>query len=120
MKENINDIIRSRISKKLVGKSTIEYEKEIETFYNEIKNNPERNILSIYVLYSTSFMINYLTYSMFPDDYVVKNEMACLLGFSSVYDFVRKVDKNTFKKMCEDVINFYDICYFVRKKYVLK
>lgn len=32
MKENINDIIRSRISKKLVGKSTIEYEKEIETF----------------------------------------------------------------------------------------
>lgn len=120
MKENINDIIRSRISKKLVGKSTIEYEKEIETFYNEIKNNPERNILSIDVLYSTSFMINYLTYSMFPDDYVVKNEMACLLGFSSIYDFVRKVDKNTFKKMCEDVITFYDSCYFVRKKYVLK
>lgn len=120
MKENINDIIRSRISKKLVGKSTKEYEKEIETFYNEIKNNPERNILSIDVLYSTSFMINYLTYSMFPDDYVVKNEMACLLGFSSIYDFVRKVDKNTFKKMCEDVITFYDSCYFVRKKYVLK
>ncbi len=120
MKENVNDIIRSRISKKLVGKSTIEYEKEIETFYNEIKNNPERNILSIDVLYSTSFMINYLTYSMFPNDYVVKNEMACLLGFSSIYDFVRKVDKNTFKKMCEDVIKFYDSCYFVRKKYVLK
>ncbi len=60
MKENINDIIRSRISKKLVGKSTIEYEKEIETFYNEIKNNPERNILSIDVLYSTSFMIKIL------------------------------------------------------------
>lgn len=120
MKENINDIIRNRVSKRLYSKSSEEFDQKIDEFFCEVMNNKKDNKMDISVIYLTSFMINYLTYSKFKDDDEVKINMARLLGFSSLDDFINKLDKETFKMMIEDVIYFNNSCYFNKKKYVLK
>lgn len=120
MKENINDIIRNRVSKRLYSKSNKEFEQKIDEFFCEVMNNKKDNKMDISVIYLTSFMINYLTYSKFKEDDVAKMDMARLLGFSSLDDFINKLDKETFKMMIEDVIQFNNFDYFIKKKYVLK
>lgn len=120
MKENINDIIRNRVSKRLYSKSNKEFEQKIDEFFCEVMNNKKDNKMDISVIYLTSFMINYLTYSKFKEDDVAKMNMARLLGFSSLDDFINKLDKETFKMMIEDVIQFNNFDYFIKKKYVLK
>lgn len=120
MKENVNDIIRNRVSKRLYSKNSEEFDQKIDEFFCEVMNNKKDNKMDISVIYLTSFMINYLTYSKFKDDDEVKINMARLLGFSSLDDFINKLDKETFKMMIEDVIYFNNCCYFNKKKYVLK
>ena len=120
MKENVNDRIRNSISKRLYSKSGEEFDQKIDEFFYEVMNNKKDNKMNISVIYLTSFMINYLTYSKFKDDAVTRMNMARLLGFSSLDDFINKLDKETFKMMIEDVIYFNSSCYFNKKKYVLK
>ncbi len=120
MKENVNDIIRNRVSKRLYSKNSEEFDQKIDEFFCEVMNNKKDNKMDISVIYLTSFMINYLTYSKFKDDDEVKINMARLLGFSSLDDFINKLDKETFKMMIEDVIYFNNSCYFNKKKYVSK
>lgn len=120
MKENINDIIRNKISKKFYSKNSEEFDQKIDEFFCEVMNNKKDNKMDISVIYLTSFMINYLTYSRFKEDDEVKMNMARLLGFSSLDDFINKLDKETLKMMIKDVIYFNNFCYFIKKKYVLK
>lgn len=120
MKENINDIIRNKISKRFYSKNSEEFDKKIDEFFCEVMNNKKDNKMDISVIYLTSFMINYLTYSRFKEDDEVKMNMARLLGFSSLDDFINKLDKETLKMMIKDVIYFNNFCYFIKKKYVLK
>lgn len=120
MKENVNDIIRNKVSKRLYSKNSEEFDQKIDEFFCEVMNNKKDNKMDISVIYLTSFMINYLTYSKFKEDDEVKINMARLLGFSSLDDFINKLDKETFKMMIEDVIYFNNSCYFNKKKYVLK
>lgn len=120
MKENINDIIRNKISKRFYSKNSEEFDKKIDEFFCEVMNNKKDNKMDISVIYLTSFMINYLTYSRFKEDDEVKMNMARLLGFSSLDDFINKLDKETLKVMIKDVIYFNNFCYFIKKKYVLK
>lgn len=120
MKENINDIIRNKISKRFYSKNSEEFDQKIDEFFCEVMNNKKDNKMDISVIYLTSFMINYLTYSRFKEDDEVKMNMARLLGFSSLDDFINKLDKETLKMMIKDVIYFNNFCYFIKKKYVLK
>lgn len=120
MKENINDIIRNKISKRFYFKKSEEFDQKIDEFFCEVMNNKKDNKMDISVIYLTSFMINYLTYSRFKEDDEVKMNMARLLGFSSLDDFINKLDKETLKMMIKDVIYFNNFCYFIKKKYVLK
>ena len=120
MKENINDIIRNKISKRFYSKNSEEFDQKIDEFFCEVMNNKKDNKMDISVIYLTSFMINYLTYSRFKEDDEVKINMARLLGFSSLDDFINKLDKETLKMMIKDVIYFNNFCYFIKKKYVLK
>ena len=120
MKENINDIIRNKISKRFYSKKSEEFDQKIDEFFCEVMNNKKDNKMDISVIYLTSFMINYLTYSRFKEDDEVKMNMARLLGFSSLDDFINKLDKETLKMMIKDVIYFNNFCYFIKKKYVLK
>lgn len=120
MKENINDIIRNKISKRFYSKNSEEFDQKIDEFFCEVMNNKKDNKMDISVIYLTSFMINYLTYSRFKEDDEVKMNMSRLLGFSSLDDFINKLDKETLKMMIEDVIYFNNSCYFNKKKYVLK
>lgn len=120
MKENINDIIRNKISKRFYSKKSEEFDEKIDEFFCEIMNNKKDNKMDISVIYLTSFMINYLTYSRFEEEDEVKMNMARLLDFSSLDDFINKLDKETLKMMIEDVIYFNNSCYFNKKKYVLK
>lgn len=120
MKENINDIIRNKISKRFYSKNSEEFDKKIDEFFCKVMNNKKDNKMDISVIYLTSFMINYLTYSRFKEDDEVKMNMARLLGFSSLDDFINKLDKETLKMMIKDVIYFNNFCYFIKKKYVLK
>lgn len=120
MKENINDIIRNKISKRFYSKNSEEFDQKIDEFFCEVMNNKKDNKMDISVIYLTSFMINYLTYSRFKEDDEVKMNMARLLGFSSLDDFINKLDKETLKVMIKDVIYFNNFCYFIKKKYVLK
>lgn len=120
MKENINDIIRNKISKRFYSKKSEEFDQKIDEFFCEVMNNKKDNKMDISVIYLTSFMINYLTYSRFEEDDEVKMNMARLLDFSSLDDFINKLDKETLKMMIEDVIYFNNSCYFNKKKYVLK
>lgn len=120
MKENINDIIRNKISKRFYSKKSEEFDQKIDEFFCEVMNNKKDNKMDISVIYLTSFMINYLTYSRFEEDDEVKMNMARLLDFSSLDDFINKLDKETLKMMIEDVIYFNNSCYFIKKKYVLK
>lgn len=120
MKENINDIIRNKISKRFYSKKSEEFDQKIDEFFCEVMNNKKDNKMDISVIYLTSFMINYLTYSRFEEDDEVKMNMARLLDFSSLDDFINKLDKETLKMMIEDVIYFNNFCYFIKKKYVLK
>ena len=120
MKENINDIIRNKISKRFYSKKSEEFDQKIDEFFCEVMNNKKDNKMDISVIYLTSFMINYLTYSRFKEDDEVKINMARLLGFSSLDDFINKLDKETLKMMIKDVIYFNNFCYFIKKKYVLK
>lgn len=119
MKENVNDIIRNKVSKRLYSKNSKEFDQKIDEFFCEVMNNKKDNMMDISVIYLTSFMVNYLTYSKFKEDDEVKINMARLLGFSSLDDFISKLDKETFKMMIEDVIYFNNACYFNKKKYVL-
>lgn len=120
MKENINDIIRNKISKKFYSKNSEEFDQKIDEFFCEVMNNKKDNKMDISVIYLTSFMINYLTYSRFKEDDEAKMNMARLLDFSSLDDFINKLDKETLKMMIKDVIYFNNFCYFIKKKYVLK
>lgn len=120
MKENINDIIRNKISKRFYSKNSEEFDQKIDEFFCEVMNNKKDNKMDISVIYLTSFMINYLTYSRFKEDDEVKMNMSRLLGFSSLDDFINKLDKETLKMMIKDVIYFNNFCYFIKKKYVLK
>lgn len=120
MKENINDIIRNKISKKFYSKKSEEFDQKIDEFFCEVMNNKKDNKMDISVIYLTSFMINYLTYSRFKENEEVKMNMSRLLGFSSLDDFINKLDKETLKMMIKDVIYFNNFCYFIKKKYVLK
>ena len=120
MKENINDIIRNKISKRFYSKKSEEFDQKIDEFFCEVMNNKKDNKMDISVIYLTSFMINYLTYSRFEEEDEVKMNMARLLDFSSLDDFINKLDKETLKMMIEDVIYFNNSCYFNKKKYVLK
>ena len=120
MKENINDIIRNKISEKFYSKNSEEFDQKIDEFFCEVMNNKKDNKMDISVIYLTSFMINYLTYSRFKEDDEVKMNMARLLDFSSLDDFINKLDKETLKMMIKDVIYFNNFCYFIKKKYVLK
>lgn len=120
MKENINDIIRNKISKRFYSKNSEEFDQKIDEFFCEVMNNKKDNKMDISVIYLTSFMINYLTYSRFKEDDEVKMNIARLLGFSSLDDFINKLDKETLKMMIKDVIYFNNFCYFIKKKYVLK
>lgn len=120
MKENINDIIRNKISKRFYSKNSEEFDKKIDEFFCEVMNNKKDNKMDISVIYLTSFMINYLTYSRFKEDDEVKMNMSRLFGFSSLDDFINKLDKETLKVMIKDVIYFNNFCYFIKKKYVLK
>ena len=120
MKENINDIIRNKISKRFYSKNSEEFDQKIDEFFCEVMNNKKDNKMYISVIYLTSFMINYLTYSRFKEDDEVKMNMSRLLGFSSLDDFINKLDKETLKMMIKDVIYFNNFCYFIKKKYVLK
>lgn len=120
MKENINDIIRNKISKRFYSKKSEEFDEKIDEFFCEIMNNKKDKKMDISVIYLTSFMINYLTYSRFEEEDEVKMNMARLLDFSSLDDFINKLDKETLKMMIEDVIYFNNSCYFNKKKYVLK
>lgn len=120
MKENINDIIRNKISKKFYSKNSEEFDQKIDEFFCEVMNNKKDNKMDISVIYLTSFMINYLTYSRFKEDDEAKMNMSRLLDFSSLDDFINKLDKETLKMMIKDVIYFNNFCYFIKKKYVLK
>lgn len=120
MKENINDIIRNKISEKFYSKNSEEFDQKIDEFFCEVMNNKKDNKMDISVIYLTSFMINYLTYSRFKEDDEAKMNMARLLDFSSLDDFINKLDKETLKMMIKDVIYFNNFCYFIKKKYVLK
>lgn len=120
MKENINDIIRNKISKRFYSKNSEEFDQKIDEFFCEVMNNKKDNKMDISVIYLTSFMINYLTYSRFKEDDEAKMNMARLLDFSSLDDFINKLDKETLKMMIKDVIYFNNFCYFIKKKYVLK
>lgn len=120
MKENINDIIRNKISKRFYSKNSEEFDQKIDEFFCEVMNNKKDNKMDISVIYLTSFMINYLTYSRFKEYDEVKMNMSRLLGFSSLDDFINKLDKETLKMMIKDVIYFNNFCYFIKKKYVLK
>lgn len=120
MKENINDIIRNKISKRFYSKKSEEFDQKIDEFFCEVMNNKKDNKMDISVIYLTSFMINYLTYSRFKEDDEAKMNMARLLDFSSLDDFINKLDKETLKMMIKDVIYFNNFCYFIKKKYVLK
>lgn len=120
MKENINDIIRNKISEKFYSKNSEEFDQKIDEFFCEVMNNKKDNKMDISVIYLTSFMINYLTYSRFKEDDEVKMNMSRLLDFSSLDDFINKLDKETLKMMIKDVIYFNNFCYFIKKKYVLK
>lgn len=120
MKENINDIIRNKISKRFYSKNSEEFDQKIDEFFCEVMNNKKDNKMDISVIYLTSFMINYLTYSRFKEEDEVKMNMSRLLGFSSLDDFINKLDKETLKMMIKDVIYFNNFCYFIKKKYVLK
>lgn len=120
MKENINDIIRNKISKRFYSKNSEEFDQKIDEFFCEVMNNKKDSKMDISVIYLTSFMINYLTYSRFKEDDEVKMNMSRLLGFSSLDDFINKLDKETLKMMIKDVIYFNNFCYFIKKKYVLK
>ena len=120
MKENINDIIRNKISKKFYSKKSEEFDQKIDEFFCEVMNNKKDNKMDISVIYLTSFMINYLTYSRFKEDDEAKMNMSKLLDFSSLDDFINKLDKETLKMMIKDVIYFNNFCYFIKKKYVLK
>ena len=120
MKENINDIIRNKISKRFYSKNSEEFDQKIDEFFCEVMNNKKDNKMDISVIYLTSFMINYLTYSRFKEDDEVKMNMSRLLGFTSLDDFINKLDKETLKMMIKDVIYFNNFCYFIKKKYVLK
>lgn len=120
MKENINDIIRNKISKRFYSKNSEEFDQKIDEFFCEVMNNKKDNKMDISVIYLTSFMINYLTYSRFKEDDEVKMNMSRLLGFSSLDDFINKLDKETLKMMIKDVIYFNNFCCFIKKKYVLK
>lgn len=120
MKENINDIIRNKISKRFYSKKSEEFDQKIDEFFCEVMNNKKDNKMDISVIYLTSFMINYLTYSRFKEDDEAKMNMSRLLDFSSLDDFINKLDKETLKMMIKDVIYFNNFCYFIKKKYVLK
>ena len=120
MKENINDIIRNKISKRFSSKKSEEFDQKIDEFFCEVMNNKKDNKMDISVIYLTSFMINYLTYSRFKEDDEAKMNMSKLLDFSSLDDFINKLDKETLKMMIKDVIYFNNFCYFIKKKYVLK
>lgn len=120
MKENINDIIRNKISKRFYSKKSEEFDQKIDEFFCEVMNNKKDNKMDISVIYLTSFMINYLTYSRFKEDDEAKMNMSKLLDFSSLDDFINKLDKETLKMMIKDVIYFNNFCYFIKKKYVLK
>lgn len=120
MKENINDIIRNKISKKFYSKNSEEFDQKIDEFFCEVMNNKKDNKMDISVIYLTSFMINYLTYSRFKEDDEAKMNMSRLLDFSSLDDFINKLDKETLKMMIKDVIYFNNFFYFIKKKYVLK
>lgn len=120
MKENINDIIRNKISKRFYFKKSEEFDQKIDEFFCEVMNNKKDNKMDISVIYLTSFMINYLTYSRFKENEEVKMNMSRLLDFSSLDDFINKLDKETLKMMIKDVIYFNNFCYFIKKKYVLK
>lgn len=120
MKENINDIIRNKISEKFYSKNSEEFDQKIDEFFCEVMNNKKDNKMDISVIYLTSFMINYLTYSRFKENDEVKLNMSRLLGFSSLDDFINKLNKETLKMMIKDVIYFNNFCYFIKKKYVLK
>lgn len=116
MKENINDIIRNKISEKFYSKNSEEFDQKIDEFFCEVMNNKKDNKMDISVIYLTSFMINYLTYSRFKEDDEAKMNMARLLDFSSLDDFINKLDKETLKMMIKDVIYFNNFCYFIKKK----
>lgn len=120
MKENINDIIRNKISEKFYSKNSEEFDQKIDEFFCEVMNNKKDNKMDISVIYLTSFMINYLTYNRFKEDDEAKMNMSRLLDFSSLDDFINKLDKETLKMMIKDVIYFNNFCYFIKKKYVLK
>ena len=91
MKENINDIIRNKISKKFYSKNSEEFDQKIDEFFCEVMNNKKDNKMDISVIYLTSFMINYLTYSRFKEDDEAKMNMSRLLDFSSLDDFINKL-----------------------------
>ena len=112
MKENINDIIRNKISKRFYSKNSEEFDQKIDEFFCEVMNNKKDNKMDISVIYLTSFMINYLTYSRFKEDDEVKMNMARLLGFSSLDDFINKLDKETLKMMIKDVIYFNNFSFY--------
>ena len=50
-------------------------------------NNKKDNKMDISVIYLTSFMINYLTYSRFKEDDEAKMNMSKIACFSSLDDF---------------------------------
>lgn len=118
-----NDFFRKFISEKLTNLK-VESEKEYDFFvsmlYDELLENKEFFDISVSVMYLTSYVVNYVSFKMFPEDKTLINNVDFLRSFSSIDELINIMDEDIFRTLCDDTVLFDTSCYYVRKKYIME
>ncbi len=118
-----NDFFRKFISEKLTNLkdgNENEYAFFVSKLYDELLENKEFFDISISIMYLTSYVVNYVSFKMFPEDETLIKNIEFLRSFSSVDEFKKTVDIDIFRDLCDDTVLFDTSCYYVRKKYIME
>lgn len=117
MKFNDNDEVRDYIVSEVFingGMSDL----AIEKFYKELKKDGSLYESVLRVLYSSSYVYNYVAFDMYPDDEELQDYMDFLNSIESHTDIISKIDFNMFKNMCSDTVDFQLMEPYLKKEYM--
>ena len=90
----------------------------LEKFYKKLKKDNSLCERVLRVIYSSSYVYNYVAFEMYPEDEELQDYMDFLNSIKSYTDMISKIDFNMFKNMCSDTVDFQLMEPYLKKEYM--